>query len=71
MLHKTCYQYVFHYTHLKQGTQNRRQAKDSRQMYACTLNLTHLDVQVRLVGLELGLGVKERLVGTGICIEGE
>ena len=40
-------------------------------MYACTLNLTHLDVQVRLVGLELGLGVKERLVGTGICIEGE
>lgn len=29
------------------------------------------EVQDRRVGLELGLGVKERLVGTGICIEGE
>jgi len=29
------------------------------------------EVQDLLVGLELGLGVKERLVGTGICIEGE
>lgn len=30
-----------------------------------------LDVQDLRVGLELGLGEKERLVGTAICIEGE
>ena len=29
------------------------------------------EVHERRVGLELGLGVKERLVGTGICMEGE
>jgi hypothetical protein len=31
----------------------------------------HLDVQDLRVGLELGLGEKERLVGTAICMEGE
>lgn len=30
-----------------------------------------LEVHVRLVGLELGLGVNDKFVGTGICMEGE